>query len=368
MKITWLTNWDEIQDSTFCHLWQTMLDHWETPHVFFTRELCQAWLETYRPIRALSPRFLLLEDGDAKLLWPLVIWRQNWRNAFRRTMIAVGHSDFDYAEPIVLGDRNHLLNQAFAAIQTRQKEWDTVAINGLTGECGIGTPETDFCPFCRLEAFQSGEDFLQKSKKSLREDIRRQRNRCMAKGQLSFATATPVEAQQELPNFLHEHRAHWPNAYKAPNFHANLLKFGLPSTIVRFDMLKIDSLTIAWHLGFHYRKRFYYYMPAANQQWLAYSPNKLLLFELVSRAIAENDQIFDHLRGAENYKRGWTSEILNLWHVAERNRQNFTAIMRNSLHDCRLAIEKWCHPMGGVIPDRFFCTFSLPPFRLMEVA
>lgn len=347
MKITWLTTWKDIQDESFLKEWNVLLGGWSCPHVFFTQPLCKAWLDTYRPIRNLLPRFLLLEDGESKLLWPLVLWRQNWRNAFRRMLVAVGHSDYDYAEPIVIGNRNSLVSIAIDAIQDHAEEWDAVAIHGLTQVISNARQEVDYCPFCKLGSYIDGEDFLKKAKKSLREDVRRQRKRLGEQGDMSLVEAPLPLALQELSVFLQEHHAHWPKAYKAPNFHENLLKTGLPTGLVRFDILRVNEISVAWHLGFHCKGRFYYYMPAANREWLAFSPNKLLLFELLGRSITEKDEIFDHLRGAENYKRGWTNDILNLWKINEVNTQSFGAIIRNGLYECRDALMRFLKKNRG---------------------
>lgn len=316
MKVEWINSWQEIYSEDFQNHWRKLLEKSENSHVFFTVELVLAWLNTYRPIRIFEPRFLLIESENGSLLWPMVIWRRNWKNAFCRFLIAVGYSDFDYAEPIVYGDRKFLMQEALKQIYGRS-DYDQIEIGGL-GEFENLKKEEQFCPICNLAGFSDGEEFLCNAKKSLREDIRRQFNRAREQGNLRFESCSREEAQRELADFLEAHKTRWPHAYKAPHFHENLLNSGIPSGIVCFDRLTLNETTIAWHLGYHYRRRFYYYMPANRVEFQKLSPGKLLLYKLVERSIFEQDTVFDHLRGDENYKSGWTNQIQPLWKISAR--------------------------------------------------
>ena len=316
MKIEWITDWERIFCPEFQDRWRRLLKEAVAPHVFFSPELVEAWVATYRPLRRLSPRFLWMDSDEGTLLWPLVFWRQNWKNAFRKRLIAVGYSDFDYAEPICSGNREILLPRALEEIG-RWRDFDQIDIAGLRESPAL-EKEVQFCPVCRLDSFLNGEDFLKKAKKSLREDVRRQFNRIREHGESELRSCSLREALGELPSFLEAHRSRWPHAYKAPHLHENLLRMGMPAGIVRFDCLTLDGRSIAWHLGYHFDRRFYYYMPAVDANFQKFSPGKLLLYKLVERAIAEGDLIFDHLRGDENYKSGWTNEIQGLWKFHRR--------------------------------------------------
>lgn len=317
MKIQWLTHWDDIFDTEFQKRWRYWLESDPYGHVFFSPELVTAWLETYWPLRKLTPRFLLIEENDSCLFWPLVLWQQNWKNAFCRRLIPVGFSDFDYAEPIVNGNRELLLSEAFRQIRL-YNGFDQVDIPGLL-EYPEAQLEAQICPFCELKNYVDGADFLNQTRKSLREDVRRQFNRAKEQGTLQFESCNLEMATAEFPDFLDAHTARWPHAYKAPLFHKNLLKHGLPAGQVHFDRLTLNGVSIAWHLGFHAKQRFYYYMPANRVEYQKISPGKLLLYCLLERSIAEGDQIFDHLRGDENYKAGWTNQAQKLWKFHARS-------------------------------------------------
>jgi len=121
------------------------------------------------------------------------------------------------------------------------------------------------------------------------------------------------EAIAELEPFLKAHGLRWPNAYKAPSFHKNIIKQGLESGILHYSVLCINEIAAAWHLGFVYLDRFYYYLPAQNEEFDRLSPGKVLLLKCVEDAITRKLQIFDHLRGEENYKAGWTDNKETLW-------------------------------------------------------
>ncbi len=130
-------------------------------------------------------------------------------------------------------------------------------------------------------------------------------------GELTFVVFSSVmvqEALQELTPFLTAHRRRWPGAYKAPHFHENVVLQGLASGVLHFSALRLKGRTVAWHLGFTYRDRFYYYMPAYEKEFEHFSPGKILLLKCAEDAIARKLTVFDYLRGEENYKAEWTDQ------------------------------------------------------------
>ena len=132
-------------------------------------------------------------------------------------------------------------------------------------------------------------------------------------------------------SFLEEHRHRWPNAYKAPLFHRHLIEQGLIDGLVHFSSLNIDNQPIAWHLGFSYRKRFYYYMPAGNNIFANYSPVKIHLYYLIKWSIEQEYKLYDHLKGDENYKTGWSNGYQYVNSLTKRSEKLTTSLKMSIL-------------------------------------
>lgn len=327
-KFQWLTRWEEIWSKEFVLQWQTWLENSPSAHVFFHPVLAKAWVDTYLPLRDIRPCFLIAESYDHTVFFPIILWQRNWKNAFQRLLMPVGYSDYDYHDPIVLcakGEEQRVLISFWAALaevlfRTRSSiHFDRFILGGIRqafiGD-GEGWEERESCPWLNLKDFNKSEDFLPSLKTSLRGDLRRQERRINTLGILRhhiFESEREENALQELVPFLTAHAQRWPAAYKAPHLHENIVRQGLKAGIIHFSMLEIGGESAAWHLGFIFQGRFYYYLPAQNEKFDRLSPGKVLLLKCIEDAIKKQLSIYDFLRGEESYKAGWTDEAVPLW-------------------------------------------------------
>ncbi|MEG3222146.1 GNAT family N-acetyltransferase [Vibrio gigantis] len=74
-----------------------------------------------------------------------------------------------------------------------------------------------------------------------------------------------------------------------------------------FSYLVCDDEIIAYHFGFVDSNTFYYYVPTFKREYSKYSIGNILLLELIKYYHNLGYDKFDFLRGAEEYKRSWTS-------------------------------------------------------------
>lgn len=285
-------------------------------HVFYHPVMIKVWLDTYRLFRDMEPIFIRAISADCELFIPLVLWRKNWKNAYVRTIIPVGYSDYDYMNPIVSNSVTTTMMEAFWSeligyIQQHYR-FDCLCFDGITDVAAVGSGwrKGEICPLLDLRNINSEDELMAFFKTSLRGDIRRQMRRLSELGDLKFREYSCWDelSHATFTEFMKQHSLRWPYAYKAPHFHENLLKAGLKAGIVHFSTLSVNSTEIAWHLGFSYQGRYYYYMPAGSQEYFKYSPTKVHLFYLVRRAVELGFAVFDHLRGEENYKSGWSND------------------------------------------------------------
>lgn len=319
-KFEWITDWNTIYSEAFQQKWLAWYNQAENSHVFSHPALGMAWLETYRPIRNTYPLFSIATKGNSIVFMPMISWKKNWKNVFQQILVPLGYSDFDYHDPLIISNNKVQLDQFYYGLLNEVNKnisYDQIIINGirdLINKKGW-TEEQDYCPYCKLENFRNNDEFLRSLKTSLRGDLNRQIRRMQEIGEISlhsYSSDTIVDALVILPQFLEYHKQRWPNAYKAPGFHQKLLEYGLPLGIVDFTELRIGDQPVSWHLGFRDKGHYYYYMPVMNPEFVSFSPAKVHLLYLVNQSIREGFKIFDHLRGAENYKAGWTNEVQKL--------------------------------------------------------
>jgi CelD/BcsL family acetyltransferase involved in cellulose biosynthesis len=168
-------------------------------------------------------------------------------------------------------------------------------------------------------------------KKALRGDVGRQKRRFSLLGEVNcriYQGGETEQAVRALPVFLKTHAQRWPAAYKAPGFHERLVRAGLAANLLHFSELQVNGRPCSWHLGFVWKGRFYYHLPAIDSEFAAYSPGKLHLLSCVQDAIRMRLKVFDFLRGDEAYKSGWANGTVAL-HAYNLHRPALPSRMRD---------------------------------------
>ena len=329
----WVTDWNTINSEEFLELWLEFYRKADNSHVFLHPSLCLAWIDTYRPLRNIEPLFCIAKYQDNSVFLPLIIWRKNWKNLFQKVVVPIGHSDFDYHQPLIINESNNhslFFEQLVFEIELRFN-FDVIEINGLFhGHSFLTNEEKDVAPYVDIYPFSDQEEYINSLKTKLRGDIRRQIRRLHEKGSLSMVSYNASNLTDiDFEHFLRHHSMKWPNAYKAPGFHKNILEYGLKKGSVHYSEIKVDDEIISWHLGFLDNTTFYYYMPAINQRWRNYSPGKVHLYMLIKNSIDLNLRVFDFLRGDENYKRGWAQNSRKLYKLEYHHFSALSKVKRN---------------------------------------
>jgi hypothetical protein len=349
-KFEWLTTWEEVWTPSFVSEWKAWMNQSSDPHVFFEPSLVRAWFDTYVQLRNISPRFLIATHTSGTVIFfPLVSDRCGWKDAWLRILRPVGFTEFDYHDPIVIGDFSGDHFKSF---------WDDLKIELSKNNIGVdilsiprireqnvdghdGFHEINRAPFLDLSNFESFDHLISTLHRQLRQELRRQPRRLSALGESEFYLLDRYEidmAMEMLPHFLEAHRLRWPQAYKPRNFYKNLIQNCLPEGILHISVLKSCGVPISWHIGFTCKKRFYYYVPAFDHRMAQYSPGKVHLAKLIEEAKKMNIEVFDFLTGEEPYKLEWTRESIGLfeqiWQMAGLSagiRSTCQKIIRNSV-------------------------------------
>lgn len=310
-------------------------------HVFFHPALMEAWIETYRPLRHIDFFIVTGNSHNNHVVFPMALWRRNWKHAFLKNIIAIGYSDYDYHDPLFQripdnAEIKQFLEELKVFLQN-QFSFDIICLDGVTDNVlpsSEGWVQNEMCPYLDLKDIDNEEALMSFFSTSLRGDIRRQIRRINEHGELRIVEYRDFESipKDTCAEFMRQHTLRWPNAYKAPHFHENLLKYGLKEGVVHFSVLKCGDVEIAWNLGFSFNGTYYYYMPAGNQDYLKFSPVKIHLYHLVLRAIKLGYATFDHLRGDETYKSGWSNGYKHVNSLTVTSKDSKTTLKRKIMN------------------------------------
>ncbi len=320
-----LTSWLEIESEVFGLFWSDLARQASNTHVFFHPVLVRIWIETYRSIYNINPLFVKATRGKQQVLFPLVLWRRNFKNGFIRVVVPAGHSDFDYHDPLFLHPPTpEEINTFYTAMLKcidRTVAYDRMIFDGLhepyLPKFGTVT-HSEGClawPTCKAEC--SDGIILPLQKSQARSTLRRYR-RLQETGTVGFRRFTSTDDPglfETLETMLEMHSKRWPNAYKAPGFHRKLIEQGLQAGIVDFVEMSLNGTPIAWQISFAYQGRFSLYMPAFDDTYIKYSLGHLSQGYAIGCAKQSGMSVVDHLRGAEEYKSAWGSEETRIYDV-----------------------------------------------------
>ena len=347
-KFEFITDWNNIWSHDFQNEWLRWFENSEEPNIFFHPEFVKLWIETYTPIRDIKPIFCVAKDEQNNTIFlPLVLWSKNWKSAFEKVIVPVGYSDYDYSDPIIFGKVNFDIFWEQFFIKIKIFNYNTLIIEGIDSK-NIKTnnwQEDQMSPYIEIENLNNIDEFISSLKKNLRQDIKRRTKRLKELGEFNFKVFKKeelTEALEELQIMQNHHSKNWPNAYKAPEYHNNLIRYLLPKGLLHFSTIAIDKKNISWRIGFMYKDKYYSYMPAYEIEYNKFSPGKVHLVYCIEDCIKMNFKIYDQLRGNELYKSEWTKNTKYLKkkiHIKDSFSSNFIQVMLNIKSNLNTLIE-----------------------------
>lgn len=316
--------------------WNALAAESEVETVFQRHEWASAW---WKAEGERSRLFVIVVRRGSELvaIAPLcIVERQQALLRFRHLQF-LGAPAADYADFLVKGDRQPCIAVILDEILRRRRLWDVFEINHLRTDSPNGA-------VLRAElsrkgaAFSEGphrvspylplppdpEQVLSNLPKGVRYDLRRGIQRLSERGVVCYEVLREHDAAMgALPTFLEtlyrrESVAGRPATRAAREwFHryfAELLN-GPAHALVHFSRLSVNSHPVAYHFGFKYCNRLYWYKPTFNPDYSECSPGKLLIQFAIEWAAPAGVTELDFLLGDEPYKSQWTKstrEVLDL--------------------------------------------------------
>lgn len=334
-----LTDWEEIWSESFQKEWLQLLDASPDTHVFYHPALLRAWVDTYLPIRQLKLVFVKAQWEEVKVIFPLVHWTKNWKNAFLRVIVPMGYSDYDYHDPIFSKKVSEELIQSFYrslfAVLRNKYSFDEIILDGLHTEyipADFNVVLKEPCPYIQISSFSNADEYLNSLSKSFKKNYLRRKQNLEAEANIHYFVCDTTESFDEVsylfPIMMSRHAERWPDAYKAPKFHENLIKYGLNSGILLFYAITDEKDLVSTRITFFYKKRLYLYMPTINMKYKSFSPGRTSLMYCIEDAYKRDVELVDQLRGAELYKSEWTSDYEMIYNVCYQQQGRSSRLKR----------------------------------------
>jgi CelD/BcsL family acetyltransferase involved in cellulose biosynthesis len=318
--------------------WDEVLSGSETCTPFLSHDWVVSWLETFGADH--QPWILLLSDAQGVCgIAPLALSRRGVGPLRYRVLELIGTGPLRFLG-MGLSDRSDLLlrrrhaecvGRVLEHLQEHRSRWDVMDLRfvpidsttvALLRQHAAGRGFTywqavsDYSPYLPLDG--SFEDYLRSRSANFRSGLKRKLKRLHALQGAEFeldagekAPLRALEAATEVS--LASWKAQEGSALLLHrNVHAFLTRL-LPRLQARnglyLSLLHVDGEPIAHELGFRFNNRLWFYDHAYKTNRGKLSPGYLLTAKIIERAWAEGLEEYDFLRGNENYKRGWVTQL-----------------------------------------------------------
>lgn len=144
------------------------------------------------------------------------------------------------------------------------------------------------------------------------ENARRCERRIEKIGPLAFQhLSSRDEIRAELAGFFEHHSLRRAVTTNTPGhlqsevsqgFIRELVSSFDPATLLRFALLRVGDMTVAWHLGFELEDRYLWYLPGFNIDYWNYRPGLIIIRQVFRYAILRGLSEVDFTIGDEEYK------------------------------------------------------------------
>lgn len=334
---------------TLKNIWNSIAEQDPTNSVFLTFEWLSCWLNVYAP--NVNSFIICVRENDSIIaLAPFIIVSHSEFGIPLKRLQFIGHLNSDYMDFLILKDQNECINLILDYIYNQQVKWDYCVLSHFSGESGnllllesilskrnniFKKLKGSICPYIKIQS--DIETFLKQKKSGLRYDLKKSEIELRKKGELSYTKITDQScALIDLPQFLEmldkrENQVNrigtkQNNEFRKQNFELFINDESMWPNI-NFCKLCIDNKPIAYHLGFEYNYKIYWYKPTFDVDFIKYSPGKLLIKKSLEYAIKNEFNEFDFLLGDEPYKFQWSDKFRDSYDIIFANQKLFSKLI-----------------------------------------
>lgn len=263
-------------------------------------------------------------------------------------LVGCDHSTTTCAINVRDGHASSVLG-GFASWLHKDSNWDMILLGPLAGyfsnagelaSC-LNAPLGEW----RVEAGQSNEphifwelpgsfdEFVGSLSKKERSNIKIARKRTADAGAVECLRQDDPEFERWFAEFVDQHQRQWQaegmlghfdDWPRAREFHNDLLRAMAPQNRLKMLRLTIGGETVGFQYGYRFANRLHWLLGSRDPdpKWDTLGPGRVLLAELIERAIGEGCTAIDGLRGMYEYKLRMGGQSANL---------QFITLVRNTL-------------------------------------
>jgi len=302
--------------------WNDLAARSDTNTVFQTHEWMTSWWDIFGGEHELLLIAVFLEArlvGLAPLMWELP-------DGATPTLAFIGEGNADYCDFLLAEPRLPVLELIVATLASRRDQWRELRLNNL--------PETSLtarqlhrlcaengllplsCGRIECPAMVFGEPVAAAESIQHRHSLKRPWRYFHSRGQVEFAELTqPEAAGPQLELFFEQHVQRWrksstPSLFANPrnrDFYRKLLARMESTGWLAFSRLTFNGEPLAFHFGFVYGQRYYWYKPSYDIQHRRHSPGTLMLRQLLLQAIERQCRELDFTIGNETFKHRYSN-------------------------------------------------------------
>jgi len=273
----------------------------------------------------------------------------------RNNLQFLGSPASDYNDVLCYEERTaEVLRSAFDALLHSPVRWTSCILDNVPADSrmmrSIGTLPGEVrkrlqlhfkspCPTILLNGKPEGKA----NNRFRKQSVQRHEKRLRKLGRLSFRhLETREEIRQHLDSFFRQHvqrlafkgqKSHF-LSLATRQFYSALVDELDPCGPLRFGVLSLNELPIAYHFGFQHKGKFIWYQPTFNVDYWDYSPGEVLLAELLRYAQQQSLREFDFTVGGEGYKDRFANETRQLFTVCIDSDSRFV--------DHFVRVQRWC--------------------------
>lgn len=335
-------------------VWNNLADKQGTYMPFLCFDWFKIWLDNFLDGNKLLI-LLLYRGGNIKTIAPFLIIEEKFKGINVRKIELIGnvHSpvrnflfdEFDFMQ------RENCLLKIFEYFFKRYENWDIIDLypidekdenivflkNVIDKNNFKSTEELYFIKWYENKINYSGDEYINKRSKNIRQELRRRRKKLEELGKLEFKIIKNNDEIDKYMNYYYEtYTKSWKKKERiGPTFHRDLAKLASEKGWLRLGFLFLNDVPIASQFRIVSNGVCFFLKTAYNDQYRKYGPGTILLSEMIKYIIDIDNVIeIDFGSGDEPYKKSWASkkrEMKRILFFNKNLRGRFLALLETQL-------------------------------------
>lgn len=310
--------------------WEYIFEKSGTNNIFTSWEWCSLWWKHYGKNQKLL--VLVIKDGAEIIgIAPLMVSKGNYSTLWRPVVSFWGGELADYMDFLILRDNKEVISVIINFFM-KHDDWGMIDFKRIPEsspnlipirECAAGLKYpynfrvSCVSPIVKIK--KDWDDYYKSISKGLRQDIRTGYNKFKLTGDIEFETYNIPSPKALLDDLfeLHRKRQDYKLGQSLFELQDNLgFFYDLAFAFSRIgwadiSVLKTTNRIVSAVFALKYKGIFYYWIPVFAPEFIKYSPGKIHIHALLKNCFEQNYEIFDFMRGDEEYKFKWANHISN---------------------------------------------------------